>query len=129
MLLVLGFSLSAGAHPCGGETAAPGSEARPTAQTAPAPPPCHGMGAAKPAPAARPAHSGHPAGQMSPGEGSGCCDPQQADHPCVHACHLVAVSSASPAAFSVVPVAAVQAASPVLPVRNPARSIDHIPLP
>ncbi len=121
MLLVLGFSLSAGAHPCGAETA-PGSEARPAAQEAP---PCHGMKMPKAAP---PAHSGPQADTVSAGEGKGCCDPRQADHPCVHACHLVAVSSALPAAFSVVPVAAVQAVSPGIALRNPARSIDHIPL-
>jgi len=114
LLAILGLSLSAGAHPCEARTEAP-------AAAVATQPPCHAM-----APMAPKTAPDHPtASQKGTPQGCGSDD---ADHPCTHICHVMAVVTATPVAFAVEPVALMSASAPVRTLQLLARSIDHIPL-
>jgi len=109
LLLVLAFSLSAGAHPCGEME---GPAAKPAAA-----PSCHEASA----------HDHHGPSAASP-HGKDGSDPVGGAHPCPHVCHAVAVASFSPSvsALGLVARLAPSEAGSALPLLS--QSIDKIPL-
>lgn len=110
LLLLLAFSLSAGAHPCG-------EMERTAAKTAPS---CH-----EPAPS--PAHGHHGPGTGSSGQEDGS-SPASGAPPCPHVCHAVAVASFSPAISALGLVARLQVSEAASPLPPLGQRIDKIPL-